>query len=141
MGFQIIPQASRDIIHSFIILTKYLEVAREFLKMTNECFYSGNEIKVISCHITAGAKYLLISGIRPACEVWYVVWLDTTCYVGKYQVTLSHHFPPSVFSTLIGRAPTMLRSHWSRASECWNIFMNYIRPPTTHPTWPSDYQK
>ena len=30
-----------------------------------------------------------------------------------------------ISSILIGRAPTLLRSHWSRASECWNIFMHW----------------
>ena len=32
-----------------------------------------------------------------------------------------------ISGTLIGRAPTLLGSHWSRASECWNIFMMLLR--------------
>ena len=31
-------------------------------------------------------------------------------------------WPPADWSTLIGPAPTLLRSHWSTALDCWNIF-------------------
>ena len=29
---------------------------------------------------------------------------------------------------LIGQTPTLLRSHWSRASKCWNIFLVLLTP-------------
>ena len=52
-------------------------------------------------------------------------------YVGLFSCeSVDHRHPPDIsvrLSTLIGRGPTWPCSHWTRASECWNIFIVLLR--------------
>ena len=71
--------------------------------------------------ITYSQKYLCIlyKFLQAIDSASVQVWRISLRFVGSKQlVRLYYKQFSSVFSTLIGRGPTILDSHWSRASEC-----------------------